>query len=179
MLFLRVAVKTLVIGSLLSFANVALSCEHHKEAASEKRSDIKKPVQKQADVQQSSDSLSLKDAALPHDQNAKPQNQLLSVQVIDFVLTNKIEGREPKDMVEKFTHENAQGFAFARLSADKHAQITFIWLKDGREQSRFTTHVHASKRWRTYASTKLRPGNWKVQLLADNAVLAEREFIVE
>ena len=178
MLFLRVAVRTLIIGSLLSFANLGLSCEHHQEAAFEKRADANKIVQQQEGVQQTRESLSVKDDTLP-DQQVKSQNQLLGVQVIDFVLTNKIEGREPKDIIEKFDHENLQGFAFARLSADKHAQITFIWFKDGREQSRFTTYVHASKRWRTYASTKLRPGNWKVQLVADKAVLAEREFIVE
>ncbi len=113
------------------------------------------------------------------EQQSLPQVANVDVKVIEFVLANKVEGREPKEVVETFNQENGKGFAFAQLSAEKHSQVAFVWFKEGREHSRFTTNVHASKRWRTYSSTKLRPGNWKVQLMAGDQVLAERTFTVQ
>jgi hypothetical protein len=99
--------------------------------------------------------------------------------VIEFVLTDKVEGREPKAVVESFKQEDGRAFAFARLSTQKQSQITFIWSREGREQNLFTTNVAASQKFRTFASTKLRPGHWKVQLVSGTEVLAEREFEVK
>jgi hypothetical protein len=122
--------------------------------------------------------------AAPKDEQNNHQEPILPVahadiKVIEFVLTNKVEGRQPKDVVENFNSENGKGFAFAQLSTAKPAQVTFIWSKEGKEHSRFTTHVHAAKRWRTYSSAKLRPGHWKVQLVVGDQVLAERAFTVQ
>ena len=112
-------------------------------------------------------------------QEASLQTANADIKVLEFVLANKVEGREPKEIVENFNRENNKGFAFARLSAEKHAQVTFVWFKEGKEYSRFTTNVHASKKWRTYSSAKLRPGNWKVQLISGEQVLAEHTFVVQ
>ncbi len=95
------------------------------------------------------------------------------------MLTTKLEGREPKDNVGSFDLTNGKAHAFARLSAEKNTQVTFLWLREGKEQTRFTTNVHASQKWRTFSTVKLRSGNWKVQLLSDNQVLAEKAFTVE
>ena len=102
------------------------------------------------------------------------------LEILEFVLSNKVEGPEPQDNVESFSHENGSGmaYAFARLNVPTHAQVTFIWFKDGKEYNRFTTNVAAAKKWRTYSSTKLRSGNWKVQLVSNGQVLAERAFMV-
>lgn len=99
--------------------------------------------------------------------------------VIEFVLASNIEAREPKEIVENYSKVNDKAYIFARLSAKKHSQIMFVWTLEGVEKNRFTTQVHAAKHWRTFASTRIRPGNWKVQLMAGNEVLAEREFKVE
>lgn len=101
------------------------------------------------------------------------------VRVLEFVLSTQVEGREPKDIVENFEHANGMAYAFARLSALKNSEITFIWRREGTVQSRFTTTVHASKKWRTFSSVKLRPGHWTVQLLLGQTVLAEKAFTVE
>lgn len=101
------------------------------------------------------------------------------VHVLEFVLSTQVEGREPKDIVENFEHANGMGYAFARLSAVKNSEITFVWRREGAVQSRFTTTVHASKKWRTFSSVKLRPGHWTVQLLLGQTVLAEKAFTVE
>ena len=117
-------------------------------------------------------------ASMP--ETASSQSTHPDLEVIEFVLTTKVEGREPIAIVENFSKENGMAYAFARIHAKSHAQVTFVWFRDGKEQSRFTTNVHAAKRWRTYASIKLRPGNWKVQLLSpNNEVLVERPFTVD
>lgn len=101
------------------------------------------------------------------------------VRVLEFVLSTQVEGREPKNIVENFEHANGMAYAFARLSALKNSEITFIWRREGTVQSRFTTTVHASKKWRTFSSVKLRPGHWTVQLLLGQTMLAEKAFTVE
>ncbi len=107
-------------------------------------------------------------------------HSLQGINVLEFVLTNKIAGREPQDNVESFNQQaNDKAYAFARLSAEKHAQVTFLWLHDGKEQTRFNTNVHASKKWRTFSAVKLHSGNWKVQLISNNEVLVEKSFIVK
>ena len=117
------------------------------------------------------------EASMP--QTASSQSTHPDLEVTEFVLTTKVEGREPTTIVENFGKENGMAYAFARIHARNHAQVTFVWFRDGKEQSRFTTNVHVAKKWRTYASTKLRPGNWKVQLLSNNEVLIERPFMVD
>lgn len=103
----------------------------------------------------------------------------LPVNVMQFVLTDKVEGREPQTILEKFNRNDGKAYAFARLNAKKHTQVTFIWLFEGKERARFTSNVHASKRWRTYSSVRLKPGKWAVRLVAKGEVLAERDFTVE
>jgi hypothetical protein len=117
------------------------------------------------------------EASMP--ETASSQSTHPDLEVTEFVLTTKVEGREPTAIVENFGKENGMAYAFARIHVKNHAQVTFVWFRDGKEQSRFTTNVHVAKRWRTYASTKLRPGTWKVQLLSNNEVLIERPFMVD
>ena len=174
---------------LLGFVSASAACDKHtkdqaniSENSEGVAEEFKAPNKAQA--VQVSDSLQVTDMATETEKNNNVQNMPLQVtntdiKVIEFVLANKVEGREPKEVVENFNRENGKGFAFAQLSADKHAQVAFVWFKDGKEYSRFTTNVHASKKWRTYSSTKLRPGNWKVQLMSGDQVLAERTFTVQ
>lgn len=102
----------------------------------------------------------------------------LPVEVIEFVLTNKVEGREPQKILENFHNQDGKAYAFARLNAKEHAQVTFVWLYEGKEQARFTSNVQTSKRWRTFSSVQLKPGKWTAQLIAKGQVIAERDFVV-
>lgn len=102
----------------------------------------------------------------------------LPVEVVEFVLTNKVEGREPQKILESFQHRDGKAYAFARLNAKEHAQVTFVWLYEGKEHARFTSNVQTSKRWRTFSSVQLKPGKWTAQLVSKGQVIAERDFVV-
>lgn len=100
------------------------------------------------------------------------------LQVIDFVLTSKMESREPTDALEAFTKDHSTAYAFARVSATESTDVTFVWYRNGQEQTRFKSPVHAAKRWRTFSSVKLKPGEWKVQLISKDKVLSEKTFTI-
>lgn len=110
---------------------------------------------------------------------AENNNENSNFEILEFVLASKIESREPKEIVENYPAASNNAYAFARLRAKQQAPITFVWIYEGKERARFTTQVQATQKWRTFATTKIRPGNWKVQLLSENKVLAERAFVVE
>lgn len=111
---------------------------------------------------------------------SKPELQALAdLEILEFVLADKIENREPRNSVDGFTSAEERGFAFARLNAKSNSKVTFVWYRNGHEYARSTLPVNASKKWRTYSSVKLRPGDWKVQLLAEDKVLAEKTFTLQ
>jgi hypothetical protein len=150
-------VKWLILFSIFGSAGV-LACDKHKNAATENP---------QAQTEKA-----------PMPLASAQADKKSSIQVIEFVLANKMESREPVEIVEGFNQGNARGFAFARMSADAPADITFVWIREGHEVAHFTTHVHAAKQWRTFSSVKLRAGQWKVILKHGQEVLAERDFAV-
>lgn len=109
---------------------------------------------------------------------ASQENQA-SLEVLEFVLASKVEGREPQEIVDNFTTQD-RAFAFARLNVKDPGDVTFVWYRNGHEYTRFKSPVQASKKWRTFSSVTLRPGDWKVELVADNgAVLSEKSFKIE
>lgn len=101
------------------------------------------------------------------------------MQVLDFILTNKIESREPGETLEAFTKDHERGFAFARLSSKTNGDVTFVWYRNDHEYAKQTMTIQASKKWRTFSSVKLRPGLWKVQLKHNDQILAEKTFTLE
>lgn len=102
------------------------------------------------------------------------------LQVLDFVLTNRVIKREPQGALDTFAEGAKQGVAFARLHANVNTEVTFVWLRDGQEYRRYKAPVQATKQWRTFSSINLRPGDWKVQLVGkNNEVLAEKSFLVK
>jgi hypothetical protein len=115
----------------------------------------------------------------PKPENAQSVAMHPDLQVLEFVLTDNVENREPKNIVDNFNKENKQGYAFARLSSLKQSDVTFIWLRNGKEQTRFTTSVHASKKWRTFSGVKLKTGDWTVRLVSGDKVIAEKTFTIQ
>lgn len=108
------------------------------------------------------------------------QGASVDLEVLEFVLASKIENREPQGITESFANADDRAYAFARLNAKTQGKVTFVWYRNDSEYTRFTTDIQAAKKWRTYASVKLRPGTWKVQLLnEDNSLLAEKTFTLQ
>jgi len=111
---------------------------------------------------------------------SEPGNADANLEVVDFLLAGKVESREPQNVVEAFGKDNERGFAFARLHAKAPSDVTFVWYLNDKPVARCKQSIQASKKWRTYSSVKLRPGQWKVQLLGENdSVLAEKTFAIE
>lgn len=112
--------------------------------------------------------------------NANNAGVAADLEVVDFLLAGNIEAREPQNVVEAFSKDNERGFAFARLHAKAPNEVTFVWYLNDKPVARCKQSIQASKKWRTYSSVKLRPGQWKVQLIeGEDKVLAEKSFIIE
>jgi len=120
---------------------------------------------------------------LPSQQQTEMQAQTNSVsndlEVVEFVLTKNVAGREPAEIVENYIADDGKAYAFARLNVSHAKQVTFVWSRDGHVHNRFTTTVHPAKKFRTYSATRIRPGNWTVQLVDGDQILSEKTFTVE
>lgn len=102
------------------------------------------------------------------------------VAVRDFVLTNGIVDREPVGSMESFDVANGKAIIFARIRNDgDSANMAFIWYLNDIERARKSLNVGTSSGWRTWSSSAVRPGNWRVDLVdAYGAVLAQKSFAV-
>lgn len=121
-----------------------------------------------------------KNEATKVEQQAGNSNQTVGeFEVLEFILAGNVEAREPKNIVEIFGKDNEHGFAFARLRVNAPSEVTFIWYRNDKPVARYTSSVQVAKKWRTYSSVKLRPGQWKVQLLDKMQVVAEKSFTIE
>lgn len=140
-----------------------------KQTASDKHASSEKPVT----MHQSTESTN---AVKPE---VAEKQASMDLEVVDFVLAGKVEAREPQGVVEAFGKENEYGFAFARLHAKAATEVTFVWYRNDKQVASFKQPIQASKKWRTYSSVKLRPGQWKVQLLTEDKVMAEKTFTIE
>ena len=85
------------------------------------------------------------------------------------------------DPTETFVAATDQAYAHVKVrNAGPRASVAFVWRYDDALISRFETEIGTSARWRTWSSSALQPGPWKVQLVsADGQILGERPFIVE
>lgn len=160
--FLKSLITTMVAMTLLAFSTAYASSESAQ---------VKDPIKT---AEKSNDKLPEKNLTT----SDNSQTDKADIAVVEFVLANQVDSREPK-IVEAFTKEDQRAFAFARLNVKATDDVTFIWTRDGHEMNRTTLPVHMAQKWRTYSSIKLRSGNWKVQLLSKNQVLAEKTFTVE
>ena len=104
-----------------------------------------------------------------------------SMMVRDFVLTNGIYEREPVNKTETFMTSDGTGYAFARINNEgAPSNVSFVWTYEGSQHASVDMTVGTSGSWRTWSSVNLKPGNWRVQLVAeDGRVIAERTFKVQ
>jgi hypothetical protein len=167
--------STAVLGTKLESINEELEQASQLEAKAEIKTESES--QKPMNSAVVAPSKPAETAAIPKE--AVSELAKSDLEVVEFVLAQQIDAREPKNIVENFNKENQRGYAFARLSSPEIKDVTFIWFREGKEYSRYKTTVQAAKKWRTFSSVKLRPGHWKVQLVSNDAVLAEKAFTLE
>jgi hypothetical protein len=102
------------------------------------------------------------------------------VVVRDVVLTHNVAERMPTDSVDGFSADTDVGFAFVRISnSGDPTQVKVVWSRNGVEQGAVPLNVGTSSGWRTWSSTNLQPGNWRVQVVdANGGVLSQKDFTV-
>ena len=103
-----------------------------------------------------------------------------SIVVRDFVLSHGIQDREPVSNTDSFHIVDGKAFAFARIqNTDSPTTVSFVWEFGDTTYAVIPVNVGVSPAWRTWSTIKLRPGNWRVNLLdADGEVLLEKPFQV-
>lgn len=111
---------------------------------------------------------------------AQPAAAQESLAVRDFVLTHGIAQREPTDNIQSFAVQNNKVFAFARLNnTGVPTMVNFVWHYGGELHATVSLDVGTSAGWRTWSSARLRPCDWRVELVdADGMVLSEKPFTV-
>ena len=98
------------------------------------------------------------------------------IEVLELSLTKQIANREPGDRLENFSLSDTKAYVFARLNIQAAGEIIFIWSRDGQECHRSVLAVQQAQSWRTHSWVSLKPGQWKVQLISNNKLLAEKVF---
>lgn len=101
-------------------------------------------------------------------------------EVIEFLLCEDVEEREPVNPKENFTTLDERAYAFARIhNMGEPVNLYFRWTHDGAVYANISLLIGVSEAWRTYTSVLIAEGEWKVELVGeDDEVLASTEFRV-
>ena len=105
---------------------------------------------------------------------------MAEMSVSEIVLTSGVTDREPIDTVSTFSAADGKAFVFARIkNSEAPAKLTFVWYLDDVERARVPMNIGTSSRWRTWSSSNIGPGKWRVDLVDESgAVLAQKSFSV-
>lgn len=108
------------------------------------------------------------------------QPAMAEMAVSEIVLTNGVADREPVDTVTAFNADDNKAYIFARVkNTDAPAKVNFIWYLDNVERARVAMKIGTSGRWRTWSSSNIGPGNWRVDMVDESGtVLAQKNFTV-
>ncbi len=115
---------------------------------------------------------------------APGNGDVLSAQVKRFVLTNRVEAREPVAGIEAIRPDPGNQdmltvFAFSEVSGLRGQTLRYRWLRNGKVVATVKVGVGGNS-WRSYSSkfvTSAMRGDWRVELVGDSGqVLAFREF---
>ncbi|MFU8861019.1 MAG: DUF2914 domain-containing protein [Cyclonatronaceae bacterium] len=103
-----------------------------------------------------------------------------SPEVIEFLLCEDVEDREPVNPKETFTTLDERVYAYARIyNTEEPVNLHFRWTHDGAVYANINLLIGVSQAWRTYSSVQILEGEWKVELVDENDnVLASTEFTV-
>lgn len=100
--------------------------------------------------------------------------------VREFVLSKDVVEREPVEVVESYTLDDEQAWAFARIrnTGDMHT-VYFKWFHEEEPYFTMDSQIGTSDHWRTYSSVTLQPGSWRVEIRnEDREKLEEIRFHV-
>jgi hypothetical protein len=101
-------------------------------------------------------------------------------EVVEFILCQAVEEREPVNPTGKFDTGMERVYAFARISnPGEEIEMQFRWTHEGAVYARIAVKVGTSPAWRTYSTVQALEGDWKVELVGENDdVLSSIEFTV-
>lgn len=101
-------------------------------------------------------------------------------EVIEFLLCEDVEDREPVNPKENFTTLDERVYAYARIhNTEEPVNLYFRWTHNGAVYAKINLLIGVSEAWRTYTSVQISEGEWKVELVTeDDEVLASTEFRV-
>lgn len=101
-------------------------------------------------------------------------------EVIEFLLCEDVEEREPVNPKENFTTLDERVYAYARIqNTEEPVNLYFRWTHNGAVYANINLLIGVSEAWRTYTSVLVSEGEWKVELVGeDDEVLASAEFRV-
>lgn len=108
------------------------------------------------------------------------QPAMADMEVSELVLTSGVADREPVDTVASFKPDDSKAYVFARIkNSDAPTKVNFVWYLDNVERARVAMKVGTSGRWRTWSSSNIGVGNWRVDLVDEaGTVLAQKSFTV-
>lgn len=115
---------------------------------------------------------------------AKPKAKIAELfNVAQFVVCSGVENRVPTGIAETFSASTFTVYAF--LDATKiteDTQVTFVWIYNKKEISKFELPLKKGYRWRTFASKTVSgmKGDWAVELKdANGDTLKTVQFKIE
>ena len=107
----------------------------------------------------------------------------LDISVVEFVITDAIEGREPVKTPLEMTATPDRLFAFTRIDSKTTHTITHVWYRDDKRVADVPLDIGISSGWRTWSSKAIvpsGPANWRVEVISEGGtLLAETRFTVE
>ncbi len=107
---------------------------------------------------------------------------LFSIEIKEIVLCDRIENRDPKDIINTTIMDASDTslYAFLNVKSSEHVKLFMVWKKDGQEHFRFPVDVLSSPRYRVWSAVKKRPGQWSIHIENDKKdILKDISFTIE
>jgi len=109
---------------------------------------------------------------------AAAQPAAVVVKVEKLVVATGVENREATGAAASFGADVGLVYCWTKLSVDTPpAKIKYVWSMGGQKVSEYAMEIKAAGRW--WASKKVTPGSWKVEVLSENGeALGSADFTV-
>ncbi len=100
------------------------------------------------------------------------------IKVEKLVVASGVENREATGAAASFGADVGLVYCWTKLSVDTPpAKIKYVWSMGGQKVSEYDMEIKAAGRW--WASKKVTPGSWKVEVLSESGeALGSAEFTV-